>query len=131
MSVNGDGNSGTTGGKPAESVKLTGPFIKNDPRINRRGRKPISELQREFRRKLHDMEPDVLAAASRLLKQRKPDPHTTGKLVDKLGGPDAINVKLAVDKELSELLEVAKETLGEDAYEKLAEAFVAKTSGGG
>lgn len=107
------------------------PFEKGDPRINRKGRPPISELQREFRRELHKMRPDVLAAARKLLRQRKPDSHTTAKLVDKLGGPETVNVKLQVQKELEEFLEVARDTLGEGAYEKLAEAFVAKTSGGG
>lgn len=127
-----DGDPGNNNGSaPAVKRRVGRPFSKGDPNINRKGRPPISELQREFRRKLHDMEPLVLAAAEKLLRQRKPDSHTTAKLVDKLGGQDAVNVRLQVDKELSELLEVAKEALGEDAYEKLAEAFVAKTSGGG
>lgn len=108
-----------------KTVRVRGrPFVKDDPRINREGRPPLSKAQREFREKLHDMVPDVLNSLRKLIKSAEPS--VVNKLIDKLSGIDPLTLKLQVEKEHEEFLKIAKDVLPPDAHEKLLAAYAAR-----
>lgn len=71
------------------------PFVPGDPRINRKGRPPLSESQRAFRQQLHDLELPVLAAVKVLIAKR--DATVINKLIEKLAGaePEDLTISFA------------------------------------
>lgn len=100
------------------------PFEPGDKRINRKGRPPLSQKQREFRQKLHSMDPSVIASVRRLVKAGEPS--VVNKMVDKLSGIDPLTITLQVEKEHEEFLQIAKEVLPAEVHEKLLAAYAAR-----
>lgn len=97
------------------------PFVPGDPRINRSGRPPLSEQQREFRRKLFKMDADVRKAVKQMVKDREPS--VVNKLVDKLAGQDAVDRQ--VEAELDAFLSKLKARLPPETYEVVVAAALA------
>lgn len=104
-----------------DAGRNNGRFVPGDPRINLKGRPPLSQQQREFRQALHSMQLDVLNSVQALVKAK--DPTVLNKLIEKLGGADAINMRVTMEREQAEFLAKAKEILPPDAYEKLLAAY--------
>lgn len=131
-SNNSTGSPAEAGGDGGEKEKkgrrkLYGkPFVPGDPRINLKGRPPMSQQQREFMQALQEMRVDVLNGVRDAIAKR--DPSVLNKLMDKLGGADAINVRIQVEKEQAAFLAQAKKLLPPELYEQLLAQYASEAS---
>lgn len=100
-------------------------FVPGDPRINRKGRPPLSEEQRKFREEFAKLKPLVLAAVRRGLLSKKPDSSITKTAVEKLYGQDPVNVNHLVEGELAAFLDRVERKLSKQTF---AEVLAAATS---
>lgn len=88
-----------------------GSFVPGDPRINRAGRRPLSEEQRQFREELHDMRPAIIAAVKDLVNHR--DATVVNKLIEKLAGKEAETLDVRIDDQRPDLSKLTTEQIRE------------------